>query len=78
MDNLIKAYFVAIVFFIISLWFEMLSLLVIQLIGAFIVAGFIGKDAAERKLPGAHKWWALLGVLGVIIYHLAFALRAKK
>lgn len=42
----------------------------VLLICLFVV---LYKDAESRNISKAHCLWALLGILGVLIYHLAFA-----
>jgi len=42
-----------------------------------IVINLLWRDAKQRGLPIYHGLWAFLDLIGVIIYHLAFA-RKKK
>lgn len=38
---------------------------------------FLYKDAKQRKLSKMHGAWALLGIIGVAIYHFFFARKNK-
>ena len=48
---------------------------IVQL-GFYIVlvptALLIISDAKERGMPKYHGWWAVLGIIGVLIYHFGF------
>ena len=44
--------------------------------GGVIIMILLSKDAQERSLPQGHFAWGFLGVIGVAIYHLAFAKNA--
>jgi len=43
---------------------------------AVIIMILLSKDAQERSLSQGHSAWGLLGIIGVAIYHLAFAKNA--
>ena len=72
MEHLTKAYLFSLFFGIVSLFFRSFSSLII-LIGIVVVGIFIEKDALARGLSRAHGLWALLGLIGVFIYHMVFA-----
>ena len=38
----------------------------------FELALLIISDAKQRGLPKYHGWWAVLGIIGVLIYHYGF------
>ena len=51
-------------------------------IGFWIVlvptALLIMSDAKGRGMPRYHGWWAVLGIIGVLIYHFGFARKASS
>ena len=38
----------------------------------------IMSDAKERGIPKYHGWWAVLGIIGVLIYHFGFARKVSS
>jgi hypothetical protein len=81
MDDLGKAYLFAIVFAVayslMSLFSQLISFSLL-LVQVFVVGHFIGTDAKNRGKSKNHQLWAWLGIIGVLIYHLAFARTSQK
>ena len=75
MSYIYWAYGSGIVQLILSLVPEEGGLSIISSLG-IITMILLSKDAQERSLPQGHCAWAFLGVIGVAIYHLAFAKNA--
>jgi len=75
--NLISiAYLVEIITIILNYLLDVNALVlfwVINMLSIGVVSSLLGKDAPKRGLTKGHSFWALLGILGVIIYHLVFA-----
>ncbi len=55
--------------------FIIYSLLALTLLALTII--FLYRDAQQRNLSKAHALWALLGILGVFVYHIGFVRRNK-
>ena len=47
--------------------------MVILIASVAIVMNLLLRDAKSRKLSTAHALWALIGIVGVIVYYFAFA-----
>jgi hypothetical protein len=78
MEYFIKAYISAAIWIIVERIASLLNAnllinFIIMLGFFFLTAYFIDKDAKTRKLSSYHQLWALLSIIGVIIYHLGFA-----
>ena len=52
---------------------EMLYWLILLVPTALLIMS----DAKDRSMPKYHAWWAVLGIIGVLIYHFGFARKAS-
>ena len=81
-NNLNKAWQISITWTLISIvliyFFNAVPGLVVGLFQIFAVGHFIAKDAILRKRSKAHQLWAWGGLIGLMIYHLAFAQKKNK
>ena len=76
MDNLGKAYLWSVIFSIsapIASLYNTVVAVILVLLHVFVVGSFIANDATSRGKSKAHQVWSILGLIGVIIYHLIFA-----
>jgi hypothetical protein len=49
----------------------MIVLLFVYLV---VASKFISNDAISKGLSKRHGFWALLGIIGILIYHLGFSI----
>ena len=79
MNYLISAYTSSIIFTIIfnialrSYGASIPIQLLIVLISAIVTISFLSKDAKLRGLKFGDSFWGLIGIIGVIIYHIFYA-----
>ena len=82
-NKIVIAYAVQILLFIASggsYFYGDKANVIVQIIYVFAIiptAFLIISDAKQRGIPKYHGWWAVLGIIGVLIYHFGFARKTQ-
>lgn len=82
MNNIIGAYVTFFVYIIVDFFvglvvskngLDFLFMILLIFIYLVVASKFISKDAISKGLSKRHGFWALLGIIGILIYHIGFS-----